>query len=98
MHADYDHFVCSITFQKKYKFQPKSSIFSRNNNPFSIKPTVVWVKIFEKKNISFFRFVILLQQASKWKETYFAIRKILQNLEEHDHWHLVIYNFSKSMK
>ena len=38
---------------KKCKFQPQTSIFPENNNPFSIKPTVVWVKIFEKKNISF---------------------------------------------
>ena len=37
---------------KKCKFQPQTSIFPANNNPFSIKPTVVWVKIFEKKKIS----------------------------------------------
>ena len=38
---------------KKCKFQPQTSIFPWNNNPFSIKRTVVWVKISEKKNISF---------------------------------------------
>ena len=38
---------------KKCKFQPQTSIFPRNNNRFSIKPTIVWVKIFEKKKISF---------------------------------------------
>ena len=37
----------------KCKFQPQTSIFPGNNKPFSFKPTVVWVKIFEKKNISF---------------------------------------------
>ena len=38
---------------KKCKFQPKISIFPGNKNPFFIKPTVVWVKIFETKNINF---------------------------------------------
>ena len=38
---------------KKCKFQPQTSFFPGNDNPFSIKPTLVWVKIFEKKNISF---------------------------------------------
>ena len=38
---------------KKYKFQPQTNSFPENNSPFSIKPTVLWVKISEKKNISF---------------------------------------------
>ena len=36
---------------------------------------------FWKEKHQFFWFDILFQQASTWKETYFAIRKILQNLE-----------------
>ena len=38
---------------KKCKFQPQTSIFPENNNPFSIKPTGVWLKSFQKKNINF---------------------------------------------
>ena len=49
MHPDYDHFVYSIT-SKKCKLQPQSSIFPGNNNSVSI---VVWIKVSEKKNISF---------------------------------------------
>ena len=44
MHPDYDHFVYPLTF-KKCKIQPQVSIFPGNNNHFSIKSTVVWVKI-----------------------------------------------------
>ena len=52
MHPDCDHFVYSIT-SKKCKFQPQTSIFPGNNNSFSIKPTAVWIKISEKKYVSF---------------------------------------------
>ena len=38
---------------KKCKFQPQTSSLPGNNSPFSIKSTVLWVKISEKKNISF---------------------------------------------
>ena len=38
---------------KKCRFQPQNSVFLRNNNPFSIKPTAVWVKSLQKKNINF---------------------------------------------
>ena len=33
---------------KQGKFLPQTNIFSGNNNPFSIKPTVVWIKVSEK--------------------------------------------------
>ena len=65
MHPDYDHLYCIPLISKKVKFQPQTSIIPGNSNPFSIKPTVVWVKISEKKNHQFFRFEISLQQASK---------------------------------
>ena len=38
---------------KYRKFQPQSNFFPGHSNSFSITPTVVWVKIFEKANISF---------------------------------------------
>ena len=80
--------ILNILFtSKKCKFQPQNNIFPGNNNPFSIKPTIVWVKISEKKKHQFFRFEISLQQARKEKETYFVIRKIIKNFEGHDHWH-----------
>ena len=63
MHPDYDHSYILLTF-KKGKLQPQTNIFPGNNSPFSIKPTVVWVKISEK-NHQFFRFEILLPQARK---------------------------------
>ena len=86
MHPDYDHLYIPLTY-KKGKFQPQTNIFFGNNNSFSIKLTVVWVRISEKRNYQFFRFEISLPQASKYKETCFATRKILQNFERHDHWH-----------
>ena len=52
MHPDYDHLYYIPLISKKVKFQPQTSIIPGNSNPFSIKPTVVWVKISEKK-ISF---------------------------------------------
>ena len=64
-----------------------NKIIPGNSKPFSIKPTVVWVKISEKTKNQFFRFEISLQQASKYKKTYFVIGKILQTLEGHDHYH-----------
>ena len=63
MHPDYDHFYIPLT-SKKVKFQPKINIFSGNKNPFSIKPSVLWAKISEKKH-QFFPLKILLPQASK---------------------------------
>ena len=33
---------------KQGKFLPQTNIFPGNNNPFSIKPTVVWIKVSEK--------------------------------------------------
>ena len=64
---------------KKCKFQPQIGIFPGNNNPFSIKPTVVWVKISEKKTSIFSG----LRSSYNRRES----RKILQNFEVHDHWH-----------
>ena len=52
-------------------------------NHFSIKPTVVWVKISQKQNIRFSSLRSRYKQASKQKETYFAIRKVLENFEGH---------------
>ena len=52
MHPDYDHLYNPLT-SKKGKFHPQSNTFCGNNNPFSIEPTVVWVKISEKININF---------------------------------------------
>ena len=45
MHLYYDHFVYSINFQKMQI--PDTNQYFPGNNPFSINPTVVWVKISE---------------------------------------------------
>ena len=49
MHPDYDHFYIPLTC-KRGKFQPKINFFSGNKSPFSIKPSVLWAKISEKKH------------------------------------------------
>ena len=51
MHPNYDHLYIpvSIIFQIS-KFKPQTNIFPGNNNPFSFKPTLGWVKIFEKNS------------------------------------------------
>ena len=67
------------------KFQPKASILTGSNNPFSIKPAAARLKISGKKH-QFFQFEVSLPQAIKQKETYFGTRKILQNFDVHDHW------------
>ena len=46
--------IYTLLISKQGKFQPQTNIFHGNNNPFSIKPTVVWVNISGKKH--FFRF------------------------------------------
>ena len=49
MHPDYDHFgIYSINFQTR-QISITNQQFSGNNNPISIKSTIVWVKIFEKR-------------------------------------------------
>ena len=58
MYLDYDHLYIPLTSTKD-KFQPQTNIFRGNNNPFCIEPTVVWVKISEKKR-QLFRFEISL--------------------------------------
>ena len=62
VHQDYDHLYIPLT-SKYGKFQPQT-IFLGSNNPFSIKPTVVWVKVSEKKHQCFW-FEISLP-FSKW--------------------------------
>ena len=58
--TDYDHLYIPLT-SKKGKFQSQT-IFLRNTNPFSIKPTVVQVKISEKNiNISSWESLYQLQ-------------------------------------
>ena len=66
---------------KEWKFQPQTSVFPEKNNPFSIKPTVVWVKISEKKYISFFGLISRYSRLANRKklilplERYFKILK-----------------------
>ena len=62
VHLDYNHFYIPL-ISKYGKFQPQT-IFLGNNNPFSIKPTVVRDKIPEKKH-QYLRFEISLL-FSKW--------------------------------
>ena len=57
MHPDYDYLYIPLT-SRYGKLQPQTNIFPGNNNPFSIKPTVGWVKISER-NFSSLRFVTL---------------------------------------
>ena len=78
MHRDYDHLYIPLT-SKLGKFQPQTNIFLGNNNPFSIKLTVAWVRFLKKKH-QFFPFEISLPQARKKKlilslEKYFKILK-----------------------
>ena len=53
VHLDYNHFYIPLT-SKYGKFQPQT-IFLGNNNPFSIKPTVVRDKIPEDYFAHFFQ-------------------------------------------
>ena len=64
MYPDYDYFYIPLT-SKYRKLHPQTNNSPRNNNPFSSKPAVVWVKISEKKKHKFFQFEISLRQASK---------------------------------
>ena len=58
LHSDYHHLYIPLIF-KYGKFQTQTNIFPENNdNPFTIKPTVVRVKISEKHQP--FRFDISL--------------------------------------
>ena len=52
MHLDYDHLYIPL-LPKKANSSYKPTFFCGNNNPFSIEPTVVWVKISEKKTSIF---------------------------------------------
>ena len=63
MHLVCDHlYIYSINFEIR---QIPATIFPGNNKPFSIKPTVVWVKISEKNKHEFFRFEVSIPQVSK---------------------------------
>ena len=67
---------------KKYKFQPQTSIFPGNNNPFFIKPTAVWVKIFEKKNISFSGLRFRYNMLANRKKLNFPLEKYFKTLKD----------------
>ena len=67
---------------KKCKFQPQTSIFPENNNPFSIKPTVVWVKISEKKNISFFGLRSRYNRLANRKKLILPLEKYFKTLKD----------------
>ena len=67
---------------KKCKFQPQTSIFPENNNPFSIKPTVVWVKISEKKNISFFVLRSRYNRLANRKKLILPLEKYFKTLKD----------------
>ena len=66
---------------KKFKFQPQTSIFPGNSNPFSIKPTVIWVKIFEKKNISFSGLISCYNRLASRKKLILPLEKYFQTLK-----------------
>ena len=67
---------------KKCKFQPQTSIFPENNNPFSIKPTIVWVKISEKKNISFFGLRSRYNRLANRKKLSLLLEKYFKTLKD----------------
>ena len=67
---------------KTCKFQSQTSIFPGNNNPFSIKPTVVWVKIFEKKNISFFSRRSCYNRLANRKKLILSLEKYFETVKE----------------
>ena len=52
--------------------------FSESHNPLSTNPAVIQVKVSEKKNtINFSTSKWLYPKASRWKETYFVVSKVL---------------------
>ena len=67
---------------KKCKFQPQTSIFPENNNPFSIKPTVVSVKVSEKKNISFFSLRSRFNRLANRKKLILSLEKYFKTLKD----------------
>ena len=67
---------------KNCKFQPQNSIFPENNNPFSLKPTVVWVKISEKKNISSFDLRSHYNRLANKKKLILPLEKYLKTLKD----------------
>ena len=75
----YDH--VPLTY-KKCKFQPQTSIFPANKNPFSIKPTVVWVKISEKKNISFSGLRSRYNRLANRKKLILPLKKYFKTLKD----------------
>ena len=85
MHSDYDYLCISFTSKKNANSSHKP-IFLLGITTFFLLTLLLCGSKFLKKNIYFFWFEISLQQASKQKENYFIIKKILQNFEGHDHW------------
>lgn len=83
-------FVCSIDLQIRQ---------IGNDKPFSIRSSVVRVKVSREKH-QLFQFEIFLPQAIKQKKSYFANIKTFKNFEGHDHRHCrhitfwFIYNLS----
>ena len=67
---------------KKHKFQQQTSIFSGHNNPFSLKPTVVWVKISEKENISFFVLRSSYNRQANSKKLILPLEKYFKTLKD----------------
>ena len=67
MNLDYNHLYIPLTFKYTRQISATSQHFFWQNNLFSIKSTVVWVRISEKK-YQFFRLEISLPQASKQKK------------------------------
>ena len=67
---------------KKCKSQPQTSIFLENNSPFSIKLTVVRVKISEKKSISFFGLRSCCNRLGNRKKLIFPLEKYFKTLKD----------------
>ena len=63
------------------KLQSQNNIFAGNNNHFSIKPTVVWVKISEK-NHQFFRFEISYHRLANRENLILPLRNSFKSLKD----------------
>ena len=88
MHPDYDYFVYIFhQLPKNTNSSHKPVFFLGITTLFLFSLLLCGSRVLKKKTHQIFWFEISLQQVSRWKETYFAIRKVLQNFEGHDHWH-----------
>ena len=81
MHLDHDNFVYSINFQKM-QIPATNVYFTENNNPFSLKPTDVWVKISEKKNILFFGLRSRYNRLANRKKLILPLEKYFKTLKD----------------